>query len=110
MIELKNEIIESKYIEVLHEEDYKTMPCNFVINKRNSKDITPTVAIINFQDGPLDDKELNGIFNEDLIAIIIKRIECLQKTKYRNIENDLALLKLEEALVALKYVSDNIYK
>ena len=109
MIELSNELVQSKYTTISHEEDYKVIPCNFVINKRNCNDITPTLAIINFQDGPIKNNEANGILNEDLIAIVIKRIEYLQKTNHRSIENELALLKLEEALVALQYTTEKLY-
>lgn len=104
MIKLNNEL-KKDYTEILHERDYNIAPYNFIVNNK----ISDTLAIINFQDGSVDKKGVNGVLDEDLILMIIKRIECIQKTKYRCSENDLALLKLEEALIALKHIANKIY-
>ena len=107
MIKLNNELLANDYTEILHEKEYTTIPCNFIINrvsnrasKRNNS-IMDTLAIMNFQDGSIERNGINGIFDEDLIAIIIKRLESLQQTRHKCSEKELVLLKLEEALISL---------
>ncbi len=56
------------------------------------------LASIRFQSGPLKENAVNGITNEDLIAIVIDRMEGFQSGQYSCKENSVALSKLEEAL------------
>lgn len=103
MLKLTNELITSNYTEILHEKEFDHVPNNFIINKVDYEyNGSPTLAIINFQNGLIKDNGINGISNEDLIAIVIKRLECIQNTKLKSSENALALIKLEECLMALK--------
>lgn len=103
MIKLENELINSKYTKIFHEKEYKIAPSNFLIEKYSCVDCDKlTSAIINFQDGQIKDGNINGVFDEDLIAVIIKRLECMQNSKYKCSENAFALIKLEEAFMALK--------
>ncbi len=53
---------------------------------------------IHFQKGPVKEAGVNGCHQEDLIAIVIDRLQCFQSGKFRCRENVLALTKLEEAL------------
>lgn len=53
---------------------------------------------IGFQDGPVKEVGVNGCHHEDLIAIMIDRLQHFQRGKYACRENDIALTKLEEAL------------
>lgn len=55
-------------------------------------------ATINFQNGPVNEGPINGCHNEDLLAIVIHRLQCFQSGAYACRENALALTKLEEAL------------
>lgn len=94
MIKLINELITSNYTEILHEKDYDLAPHNFIVNKVNYEgDGSPTLAIVNFQNGPIKENGINGVYNEDLIAMVIKRLESFQKTQFRCSENALALVK-----------------
>jgi len=52
---------------------------------------------IAFQDGPVKEAGVNGIHNEDLIAIVIDRLQGFQAGDFSCRENALALTKLEEA-------------
>lgn len=56
-----------------------------------------------FQNGPVKEFGLNGCHNEDLIAIVIDRLEHFQKGSFKCRENALALTKLEEALHWLRH-------
>ena len=62
-------------------------------------------AIIHFQDGPVKEFGVNGVTNEEIIEVVIARIESLNDMdggKFRCRENSLAITKLEEALMWLQ--------
>lgn len=61
-----------------------------------------TFSVISFQKGPIKEHGVNGIHNEDLIAIVIDRVRCFQCGDYACRENACALTKLEEALMWLR--------
>lgn len=64
---------------------------------------------INFQNGVIKENGVNGCQNEDLIAIVIDRLQSFQKSKFNCRENALAITKLEEALMWLnKRTNDRI--
>ena len=56
---------------------------------------------VNFQKGPVGEYGLNGLFNEDLIHMVINRLEHFQKSDFSCRENAVAITKLEEALMWL---------
>ncbi len=56
---------------------------------------------ISFQKGPIKEHGVNGIHNEDLIAIVIDRMEGFQSGDYECSENQTALQHLRDALEAL---------
>jgi hypothetical protein len=68
---------------------------DYVIQAVNS---TQSLGSIKFQKGPIKESGVNGCHNEDLIAIVIDRLQCFQSSPYSCRENALALTKLEEAL------------
>ena len=57
---------------------------------------------VKFQKGPVKEHGINGCHNEDLIAIVLDRLECFQNTEYKCRENALAITKLEEAMMWLR--------
>jgi hypothetical protein len=59
------------------------------------------LAKINFQNGPIKENGVNGIQNEDLLAIVIDRLKGFQSGNFACRENALALTKIEEALMWL---------
>lgn len=60
-----------------------------------------TQSII-FQNGPIKEAGVNGVTNEDLIAIVIDRMRGFQSGDYACRDNAIALTKLEEALMWLR--------
>ena len=58
---------------------------------------------IQFQDGPIREVGVNGLMNEELIAIIVDRLEHFQGSEFRCRENALAITKLEEAMHWLRH-------
>jgi len=64
---------------------------------------------VRFQNGPIKEKGVNGCHHEDLIAIVIDRLQHFQAGEYSCRENALAITKLEEALLWLnKRTQDRI--
>ena len=64
---------------------------------------------ISFQNGAIRENGINGIYNEDLIGIVIDRLEGFQTGEFSCIENAVAITKLEEAMMWLnKRTTDRI--
>jgi hypothetical protein len=59
------------------------------------------VETIQFQDGPLSEEHIDGVHNEDLILIVMDRLQAFQAGPYACRENGIAITKLEEALMIL---------
>lgn len=57
---------------------------------------------INFQNGPILEAGVNGVHNEDLLAIVQHRLECFQSGPFRCDENEAALNRVREALAILE--------
>lgn len=55
-------------------------------------------STINFQDGPVKEFGINGCHQEDLLAIVIDRLESFQAGPFACRENALALTKIQEAM------------
>lgn len=55
-----------------------------------------------FQDGPIKEVGLNGVMNEDLLLILISRLEGFQSGAYKTREGALALTNLQQALMWLE--------
>ena len=67
------------------------------------KDITKNAFVeVTFQDGPIKESGVNGIMDENLIAIVIDRLRGFQTGPFKCRENAIALTKLEESLMWLK--------
>lgn len=67
-----------------------------------SKDSDAVVmANIDFQKGPVKEQGHNGIQNEDLLAIVIDRLQCLQRGDFPCPENVVAAKSCMSALAAL---------
>lgn len=102
MVKLVLDLLTSKYTEVFHEDeaDMKfNAPHHFVVEPINS---TQILSKVDFQEGPIKECGVNGVCNEDLIAMVITRLEHFQKSEFKCRENALAITKLEEALLWLR--------
>lgn len=60
--------------------------------------IVESFARVKFQKGPVKENGVNGCFMEDLLAIVIDRLEGFQSGDFRCRENALALTKIQEAM------------
>jgi hypothetical protein len=105
MKQLKHDLLTAKYTEVWHEnpEDMQyNAPHNFVVWAATDKERTKMLADIHFQEGPIKECGVNGVCNEDLIAMVICRLEHFQKSQFACRDNAIAITKLEEALLWLR--------
>ena len=73
--------------------EYYISPSNL-----HETEIVGGFGFVNFQKGPVKENGVNGCHQEDLIAIVIDRLQCFQAGDFACRENALALTKLEEAL------------
>lgn len=102
MKKLEHDLLTEKYTRVYHE-DEEVMEYNAPHRfKVYSVENDQLLQEINFQEGPIKECRVNGVMNEDLIAMVIKRLEYFQKSKFACKENELAIIKLEEALLWLR--------
>jgi hypothetical protein len=104
MQELKHDLLTTKYTKVLHEKDFKfNAPHRFRVIRNSEIDgIGKILAEIQFQEGAIKEFGVNGVCNEDLIAIAICRLENFQKSEFACRDNAMAITKLEEALLWLR--------
>ena len=62
---------------------------------------------INFQDGPVGSEgSTEGVFMEDLLAIVVHRLQGFQSGMFACRDNALALTKIQEATFWLKHRTD----
>lgn len=65
-------------------------------------DVGHPLAEIHFQEGPIQEHGVNGVFNEDLILMVLTRLQQFQNSPYQCRENAVAITKLEEAAMWLR--------
>lgn len=100
-VELKRDLLTNKYTKVFcesEEEREYNAPHHFVVTDIGGEEL----AVIDFQKGPIKECGVNGVCNEDLINMVIERLECFQQSEFKCRENALAITKLEEALLWLR--------
>ena len=108
MIELYDSLSSHKYTSVFHEEKYGSIaPHKFLILDKSSvkdrEDVRPTLlGSVDFQNGEIESVGVNGVMDENLIAILIRRLEGFQSSPYSCKENAMALTKLQEAMLWMK--------
>jgi hypothetical protein len=82
--------------------DEKEFNANHHYSVSTTKEPSTIVGEVKFQKGAIKENGVNGVMNEDLIAMVIDRLESFQQSDYKCRENALAITKLEEALLWLR--------
>lgn len=101
MKKVEHDLLTDKYTEVFHKEDFiSNAPHYFEV--RQSRGYLSILAEIEFQEGAIKGNGANGVNNEDLIAMVICRLEHFNQSEFRCRENSMAITKLEEALLWLR--------
>lgn len=108
MKKLEHDLLTEKYTKVYQEEEFQfNAPHTFHVTTMKDRldgKGQEEVAIqeIHFQEGAIKEHGVNGVNNEDLIAMVICRLEHFNQTEFRCRENSMAITKLEEALLWLR--------
>jgi len=68
----------------------------------SSQDLKQVFAGIDFQNGPIKENGVNGCQNEDLLMVIIDRLECFQKGEFACEANHLTLTMCYETLKCMQ--------
>lgn len=96
------EIGTRKYTEVNVVDEPGQGNANHHYTIRTAAEPVTILGEVKFQNGPIKETGVNGVMNEDLIAIVIDRMRGFQSGEYNCRDNALALTKLEEALMWLR--------
>jgi hypothetical protein len=105
---LENDLLTEKYTHVSLKRDDRGVPTKFhvckVINDGRQVIGLDEVLLseINFQSGAIKESGVNGVQNEDLICMVVSRLEAFQNSEFKCRENACAITKLEEALMWLR--------
>lgn len=103
MKEVKHDLLTNKYTTVVHEEEFTNFaPHHFEVYADRGQAVPYLVGKVDFQEGPIKEAGVNGVMNEDLIAMVITRLEHFNQSDFRCRENSMAITKLEEALLWLR--------
>lgn len=103
MKDVKHDLLTTKYTRVMHEDEIEfNAPHHFVVFADKGQQVPKVLSEVNFQKGPIKENGVNGVCNEDLIAMVICRLEHFQKSEYSSRDNAMAITKLEESLLWLR--------
>lgn len=103
MKEVKHDLLTNKYTTVLHEDEFtNNAPHHFKVYADVGQQVPYLVGSVDFQNGPIKEAGVNGVMGEDLIAMVICRLEHFNQTDFACKENAMAITKLEEALLWLR--------
>lgn len=99
----KLDIGTEKYTRVIAS-DEKEFNANhfYVVETTDTAHPVAIVGQVQFQKGPIKECGVNGVANEDLMAMVIDRLQSFQESPYKCRENAIALTKIEEALLWLR--------
>jgi hypothetical protein len=100
MVELKHDLLTTNYTRVVHEKNFKfNAPHLFHVTQSKGDEV---LGIVHFQEGPIKEVGVNGVTNEDLIAMVISRLEHFNQSEFKSRDNAMAITKLEEAMLWLR--------
>lgn len=97
----KLEIGTEKYTQVFATDERGAGNANHIYSVA-SVETGEVLQVVCFQNGPIKESGVNGVMNEDLIAMVIDRLEGFQASPFKCNENHAALSSLNEALFWLR--------
>ena len=100
---LKIEVLDepSLWSRACHEYQIEPVEHATVPGGAKARDLPQTNCRIHFQNGPIAEVGINGISNEALLAIVEDRLQGFQSGEFACREYDLALTKIQEAMMWL---------
>ena len=109
LAELNHPLLTQNYTKILYEFPFKfNAPHLFKVIKAEPeatgkhKGQHEVVGLVHFQEGSIQENGVNGVANEDLLGMVLARLEGFQKSEYKCRENACAITKIEEALMWLR--------
>jgi len=90
-----------KYTRVVACDD-KEFNSNHKYSVSTTKEPSTVLQVVDFQKGAIKEHGVNGVCNEDLIAMVIDRLQSFQESEFKCRENSMAITKLEESLMWLR--------
>lgn len=98
--ELKSEISTQNFTKVLKEKKFRfnAPHCYKIVNSK----CDDVMCYIHFQEGPVKEVGINGVFHEDLINVVIDRLEAFQNSDFACEDNEKALACFKEGLGHLR--------
>ena len=104
-----DDLLTENYTQIWHEDERDMKfgaPHHFQITETmeetDEKYGLKLVCLIHMQEGPIKENGVNGCANEDLLNIVLCRLNCFERGEYACRENALAITKIEEALMWLR--------
>lgn len=100
-----------RYTNVYHEEEFQdNAPHHYFIADKNAEvdenGVPSFLGAISFQQGPIKESGVNGVMDENLLAIVADRLKHFQISEFASRENSMAIQHIEEALMWLKKRTD----
>lgn len=100
MTKIEHDLLTKRHTEVYHDTPEFNAPHQYVVIP--SEDPIKILCEVDFQKGPIKEHGVNGVNNEDLIAMVVSRLEHFNQSEFSCRENAMAITKLEEALLWLR--------
>ena len=100
-MEVRHEKFTTNYTKVSCEDqpwNYNA-PHHFTVSNINTDEV---VAKVDFQEGPIKEVGINGVSNEDLLLMVVTRLEGFQNSEYKCEENQKALESILDAVDHLR--------
>jgi len=91
-----------KYTDVTANDEKGAGNANHFYCISTAKEPTAILGQVQFQSGAILEQGVNGVTNEDLLAVVIHRLQGFQSGNFKCRENAIALTKIEEALMWLE--------
>lgn len=96
----KNGLATQNHTNMLHEVEFtNNAPHYFQVRNASSNRI---LCDVHFQEGPVKEVGVNGVFNEDIMNMVICRLEHFQESPFACKENEKALEHFKEGMMWLK--------
>jgi len=97
---LEHSLLTTNHTKVVHEENpLFGDPHHFKVVSVETGRVCSTV---DFQEGPVKENGVNGVMNEDLLVMVLTRLNGFQNTKFACKENADAITHIEDALKVLR--------
>ncbi|AOZ62060.1 structural protein [Bacillus phage QCM8] len=101
MVKVEHDLLTERLTKVYREKD-TSFNAPHLFKVVAAEDESKVLSVIHFQEGALHVAGVNGVMGEDLIAMVIERLQCFQASEFSCRENAMAITKLEEALLWLR--------